>query len=84
MWSKCLEQALRQLPRSWKVQVATKNCGIRHSSGMRVTVKGSPEYVRACREAILQLLAINYIDLYLLHRIDQPQPVPIEESVCIT
>jgi aryl-alcohol dehydrogenase-like predicted oxidoreductase len=80
MWSKCLEQALRHLPRE-KVQVATK-CGIAGFDASGMCVKGSPEYVRDCCEASLKRLAVNYIDLYFLHRIDQL--VPIEETVCIT
>ena len=44
-------------------------------------VKGTPDYVRACCEASLQRLAVDYIDLYYQHRIDQS--VPIEETVRI-
>jgi len=44
-------------------------------------VKGTPDYVRACCEASLQRLAVDYIDIYYQHRIDQS--VPIEETVCI-
>ncbi|KAM0863303.1 hypothetical protein ACQ4PT_044683 [Festuca glaucescens] len=72
-----LGKALRQLPRE-KVQVATK-CGIAGFDASGMCVKGSPEYVRACCEASLKRLAVNYIDLYFLHRIDQL--VPIEETM---
>jgi len=73
------KQALKHFPRE-KVQVATK-FGIAgfDVSGMRV--KGTPDYVRACCEASLQRLAVDYIDLYYQHRIDQS--VPIEETVRI-
>ncbi|PAN47235.1 hypothetical protein PAHAL_9G243800 [Panicum hallii] len=72
-----LGKALKHFPRE-KVQVATK-CGIAgfDVSGMRV--KGTPDYVRACCEASLQRLAVDYIDLYYQHRIDQS--VPIEETM---
>jgi len=74
-----LGKALKHFPRE-KVQVATK-FGIAgfDVSGMRV--KGTPDYVRACCEASLQRLAVDYIDLYYQHRIDQS--VPIEETVRI-
>jgi len=72
-----LGKALKHFPRE-KVQVATK-FGIAgfDVSGMRV--KGTPDYVRACCEASLQRLAVDYIDLYYQHRIDQS--VPIEETM---
>ncbi|XP_047053112.1 perakine reductase-like isoform X1 [Lolium rigidum] len=72
-----LGKALRGLPRE-KVQVATK-CGIAGFDASGMCVKGSPEYVRDCCEASLKRLAVNYIDLYFLHRIDQL--VPIEETM---
>ena len=79
MWCKCLEQALRQVPRE-RVQVATK-CGIAGFDAGGLCVKGTPEYVRASCEASLVRLGVDYIDLYFQHRIDQS--VPIEETVCI-
>jgi len=42
-------------------------------------VNGRPEYVRACCEASLKRLGVEYIDLYYQHRIDAS--VPIEETV---
>lgn len=43
-------------------------------------VQGDPEYVRACCEASLKRLEIDFIDLYYQHRIDTQ--VPIEVTVC--
>jgi aryl-alcohol dehydrogenase-like predicted oxidoreductase len=40
---------------------------------------GRPEYVRSACEASLQRLAIDHIDLYYQHRVDQQ--TPIEETV---
>ncbi|KAG2537983.1 hypothetical protein PVAP13_9NG318073 [Panicum virgatum] len=72
-----LGKALKHFPRE-KVQVATKFVIAGFDvSGMRV--KGTPDYVRACCEASLQRLAVDYIDLYYQHRIDQS--VPIEETM---
>jgi len=42
-------------------------------------VNGRPEYVRACCEASLRRLAVDHIDLYYQHRVDQG--VPIEETI---
>jgi len=67
---------LKELPRE-KIQLATK-FGIVPSSGGMV-VNGKPEYVRACCEASLERLGVDYIDLYYQHRIDQT--TPIEETV---
>ena len=72
-----LFQALKQLPRE-KVQLATK-FGIYKIEPTKVTVKGTPEYVRSCCEASLKCLQVYYIDLYYVHRIDTK--VPIEETV---
>uniref|UniRef100_A0A0E0IS58 NADP-dependent oxidoreductase domain-containing protein n=2 Tax=Oryza TaxID=4527 RepID=A0A0E0IS58_ORYNI len=69
--------ALKQLPRE-KVQVATK-FGIAGFDANGMLVKGTPDYVRACCEASLERLAVDYIDLYYQHRIDQS--VPIEETM---
>jgi aryl-alcohol dehydrogenase-like predicted oxidoreductase len=80
-----VEQALNstpvalQLPRE-KVQVGTK-CGIAGFNASGMLVKGTPDYMRACCEASLQRLAVDYIDQDYQHRIDQS--VPIEETVCI-
>ncbi|BAF26529.2 Os10g0419100, partial [Oryza sativa Japonica Group] len=72
-----LGKALKQLPRE-KVQVATK-FGIAGFDANGMLVKGTPDYVRACCEASLERLAVDYIDLYYQHRIDQS--VPIEETM---
>ncbi|KAK6254884.1 hypothetical protein SCA6_016189 [Theobroma cacao] len=44
-----------------------------------VEVKGTPEHVRACCEASLKRLDVEYIDLYYQHRVDTS--VPIEETM---
>uniref|UniRef100_A0A0E0EXY3 NADP-dependent oxidoreductase domain-containing protein n=1 Tax=Oryza meridionalis TaxID=40149 RepID=A0A0E0EXY3_9ORYZ len=72
-----LGKALKQLPRE-KVQVATK-FGIAGFDASGMLVKGTPDYVRACCEASLERLDVDYIDLYYQHRIDQS--VPIEETM---
>ena len=43
------------------------------------TVCGRPEYVRACCEASLRRLGVDYIDLYYQHRVDTT--TPIEDTV---
>ncbi|CAI9264371.1 unnamed protein product [Lactuca saligna] len=40
-------------------------------------VHGEPEYVRACCEASLKRLDVDYIDLYYVHRIDTTVPIEI-------
>ncbi|PKA64957.1 putative aldo-keto reductase 1 [Apostasia shenzhenica] len=72
-----LGKALKQLPRE-KIQVATKFGIVIRGQGS-FGVNGKPEYVRACLEASLQRLSVDYIDLYYQHRIDQT--VPIEETL---
>ncbi|KAF8672788.1 hypothetical protein HU200_049241 [Digitaria exilis] len=72
-----VEQALQHLPRE-KVQIATK-FGIAGFDVSGMLVKGTPDYVRACCEASLQRLAVDYIDLYYQHRVDQS--VPIEQTM---
>jgi len=67
---------LKELPRE-KIQLASK-FGIVPNSGSLV-VNGKPKYVRACCEASLERLGVDYIDLYYQHRIDQT--TPIEETV---
>jgi aryl-alcohol dehydrogenase-like predicted oxidoreductase len=42
-------------------------------------VNGRPEYARACIDASLQRLGVDYVDLYYQHRVDPT--VPIEETV---
>ncbi|XP_020422906.1 peptide-N(4)-(N-acetyl-beta-glucosaminyl)asparagine amidase isoform X2 [Prunus persica] len=73
-----LGKALKQLPRE-KVQVATKFGITGRPDPPRITVKGTPEYVRSCCEASLNRLGVDYIDLYYQHRVDTT--VPIEETV---
>ncbi|KAG2722244.1 hypothetical protein I3760_02G120000 [Carya illinoinensis] len=73
-------KALKQLPRE-KIQLATKFGLVkldwdRHS---QYVARGSPEYVRACCEASLKRLEVDYIDLYYAHRIDVS--VPIEDTM---
>ncbi|KAK9137467.1 hypothetical protein Sjap_008061 [Stephania japonica] len=70
-------KALKQLPRE-KVQLATK-FGIAGMRSSGVSVKGTPEYVRACCEASLKRLDVDYIDLYYQHRVDTS--LPIEETI---
>ncbi|KAG0498892.1 hypothetical protein HPP92_003583 [Vanilla planifolia] len=70
-------KALKQLPRE-KIQLATK-FGIVKFDQTGMVVNGKPEYVRACCEASLRRLGVDYIDLYYQHRIDKN--VPIEETI---
>ncbi|XP_021686707.2 probable aldo-keto reductase 1 isoform X2 [Hevea brasiliensis] len=72
-------KALKKLPRE-KVQLATKfGIVIKNSDYANASVNGKPEYVRACCEASLKRLGVEYIDLYYQHRIDST--VPIEETI---
>ncbi|MCD7466370.1 hypothetical protein HAX54_002994 [Datura stramonium] len=70
-------KAFKQLPRE-KIQLATK-FGICKIEPTKITVKGTPEYVRSCCEASLKCLQVDYIDLYYVHRIDTT--VAIEETM---
>ncbi|KAK3161298.1 hypothetical protein QOZ80_1BG0075350 [Eleusine coracana subsp. coracana] len=72
-----LGKALKQLPRK-QVQVATK-FGIRRDETGARAVCGRPEYVRACCEASLRRLGVDYIDLYYQHRVDTS--IPIEDTI---
>ncbi|KAI3716456.1 hypothetical protein L1987_67351 [Smallanthus sonchifolius] len=56
------------------VQLATK-FGIKLGESMGI--HGEPEYVRACCEASLKRLDVDYIDLYYIHRIDTKTPIEI-------
>ncbi|CAI9117440.1 OLC1v1018836C1 [Oldenlandia corymbosa var. corymbosa] len=58
-----------------KVQIASK-FGISFPDG-KMTIRGDPEYVRACCEASLKRLGIDYIDLYYVHRIDTHTPIEV-------
>ncbi|KAJ6359948.1 hypothetical protein OIU77_004035 [Salix suchowensis] len=71
--------ALKHLPRE-KIQLATKFGIVPKGSDLRNSaVNGSPEYIRACCNASLKRLDLDYIDLYYQHRIDTS--VPIEETM---
>ncbi|KAL5702190.1 palmitoyltransferase akr1 [Ranunculus cassubicifolius] len=70
-------KALKQLPRE-KIQLATK-FGIVRLEPTKMVINGRPEYVRACCEASLKRLDVDYIDLYYQHRIDTN--TPIEETM---
>ncbi|XP_039140444.1 perakine reductase-like [Dioscorea cayenensis subsp. rotundata] len=71
-------KALKELPRE-EIQLATKFGIVSISKDIGFEVNGRPEYVRACCEASLNRLQVDYIDLYYQHRIDQT--VPIEETI---
>ncbi|MBA0855427.1 hypothetical protein Goshw_013723 [Gossypium schwendimanii] len=75
-----LGKALKQLPRE-KIQVATKFGFVKSESKGHplIEVKGRPQHVRACCEASLERLDVDYIDLYFQHRVDTS--VPIEDTV---
>ncbi|KAE8659957.1 putative aldo-keto reductase 3 [Hibiscus syriacus] len=68
-----LGKALKQLPRE-KVQLATK-FGIAKFDATGVQINGTPQYVRACIEASLERLDVDYIDLYYQHRVDPYTPI---------
>ncbi|KAK9087014.1 hypothetical protein Syun_029408 [Stephania yunnanensis] len=69
-------KALKQIPRD-KVQVATKFGFVLDENGVRIL--GDPKYVRACCEASIKRLDVDYIDLYYQHRVDKS--VPIEDTM---
>ncbi|KAL8227320.1 hypothetical protein R6Q57_017152 [Mikania cordata] len=59
------------------VQLATK-FGIKFGGSIgQAEIHGDPEYVRACCEASLKRLDVDYIDLYYVHRIDTKVPIEI-------
>ncbi|KAI3716454.1 hypothetical protein L1987_67349 [Smallanthus sonchifolius] len=69
-------KALKGIARE-KVEVATK-FGLRFGEGFgELEIHGEPEYVRACCEASLNRLGVDYIDLYYAHRIDSKIPIEI-------
>ena len=70
-------QALKGLERG-NVEVATK-FGIKSLEG-EGEVCGDPEYVRACCEASLKRLDVDYIDLYYVQRVDARVPIEITVS----
>ncbi len=61
------------------VVIATKFGIVRGEDVSRHGVSGKPEYVRSACEASLKRLEVDYIDLYLQHRVDPA--TPIEETV---
>ncbi|KAJ9180113.1 hypothetical protein P3X46_008397 [Hevea brasiliensis] len=72
-------KALKQLPRD-QIQLATKfGIVVKNSDFKGASINGKPEYVRACCEASLKRLDVEYVDLYYQHRIDTS--VPIEETI---
>ena len=60
------------------MQLATK-FGIK-SVIPEVEICNDPEYVRACCEASLKRLDVEYIDLYYVHRVDSRVPIEITVS----
>ncbi|MFS8008451.1 putative perakine reductase [Helianthus anomalus] len=46
-------------------------------------IRGDPEYVRACCEASLKRLDVDYIDLYYVHRVDSRVPIEITVSILL-
>ena len=62
-----------------EVTLATKFGNQRTADGRFLGVNGRPEYVRACCDASLKRLGVEYIDLYYQHRVDKD--TPIEETV---
>ncbi|KAK1435316.1 hypothetical protein QVD17_01077 [Tagetes erecta] len=69
-------KALKGVKRE-EVQLATK-FGIKLLGSMGpLEIHGEPEYVRACCEASLKRLDVDYIDLYYAHRIDTKIPIEI-------
>ncbi|CAI9262100.1 unnamed protein product [Lactuca saligna] len=59
------------------VQLATK-FGVKFGESFdKAEVHGEPEYVRACCEASLKRLDVDYIDLYYVHRIDTTVPIEV-------
>ncbi|XP_011004263.1 PREDICTED: probable aldo-keto reductase 1 [Populus euphratica] len=72
-------KALKHLPRE-KIQLATKFGVFPNISEIKnPAINGSPEYIRACCDASLKRLDVEYIDLYYQHRVDTS--VPIEETM---
>lgn len=62
-----------------KVFLATKFGIVRTNDPHARAINGRPEYVKACCEASLKRLGVDYIDLYYQHRVDKT--TPIEETV---
>jgi aryl-alcohol dehydrogenase-like predicted oxidoreductase len=62
-----------------RVVIATKFGNVRGTDGSFKGIDGRPEYVRACIDASLKRLGVDFVDLYYQHRVDPK--VPIEETV---
>ncbi len=62
-----------------RITLATKFGVSRAQDGGWQGIKGGADYVKACCDASLKRLGIDYIDLYYQHRVD-PE-TPIEETV---
>ena len=60
--------------------MATK-CGlvVEDKAELKIGRDGSPEHIRAACDASLSRLAVEQIDLWYLHRVDED--VPVEESI---
>jgi aryl-alcohol dehydrogenase-like predicted oxidoreductase len=69
-------KALKGVKRE-EVQLATKFALKIVGSVGQMEINGKPEYVRACCEASLKRLDVDYIDLYYVHRIDTKIPIEI-------
>ncbi|KAF5768476.1 putative perakine reductase [Helianthus annuus] len=74
--------ALKGLERG-SVQLAMKFGMKSVEGGCDVHVRGDPEYVRACCEASLKRLDVDYIDLYYVHRVDSRVPIEITVSILL-
>ena len=62
-----------------EVVLATKFGQVLDAQGKAVGVNGRPDYVRQAFEASVRRLGVDYVDLYIAHRIDPL--VPIEDTV---
>jgi aryl-alcohol dehydrogenase-like predicted oxidoreductase len=62
-----------------QVVLATKFGNVRGENGEGLGVRGDADYVRQARDASLERLGTDHIDLYYQHRVDKE--VPIEETV---
>jgi aryl-alcohol dehydrogenase-like predicted oxidoreductase len=62
-----------------QITLATKFGVSRGEDGSWQGIKGGADYVKACCDASLKRLGIDYIDLYYQHRVDPK--TPIEETV---
>jgi aryl-alcohol dehydrogenase-like predicted oxidoreductase len=61
------------------VVLLTKFGQVRNAEGQLTDVNGRPEYVREAFEASARRLGVDYVDLYMQHRVDPK--TPIEETV---